>query len=106
MCRLEVAIRIIVKFFRGGLPLGRAFWHWGILGGGIVSLFATMLALTLIAAGAPAWLAVLIFAAHIPWNGVLLVGVWRSAGRPGVSPAAASLARLVIVAWLVVLSIL
>ena len=28
------------------------------------------------------------------------------AGRPGMSPAAASLARLVIVAWLVVLSIL
>ena len=48
----------------------------------------------------------LVFAAHIPWNVVLLVGVWRSAGQPGVSPAAASLARLVIVAWLVVLSIL
>ena len=99
-------IRIIVDFFRGGLPLGRAFWFWGILGGGIVSLFATLLALTLIAAGAPAWLAVLVFAAHIPWNVVLLVGVWRSAGRPGVSPAVASLARLVILAWLVVLSIL
>jgi hypothetical protein len=99
-------IRIIVKFVRGGLPLGRAFWHWGILGGGIVSLFATMLALTLIAAGAPAWLAVLVFAAHIPWNLVLLVGVWRSAGRPEVSPAAANLARFVILAWAVVLSLL
>jgi hypothetical protein len=53
-------IRIIVDFFRGGLPLGRALWFWGILGGGIVSLFATLLALTLIAAGAPAWLAVLV----------------------------------------------
>jgi hypothetical protein len=99
-------IRTIVEFFRGGLPLGRAFWLWGILGGGIVSLFATLLALTLIAAGAPAWLAVLVFAAHIPWNLVLLVGVWRSAGQPGVRPAAASLARLVILAWAVVLSIL
>jgi hypothetical protein len=98
-------IPTIVKFFRGGLPLGRAFWFWGILGGGIVSLFATLLALTLIAAGAPAWLAVLVFAAHIPWNVVLLVGVWRSAGRPDVSPAAGNLARLVILAWLVVLSI-
>jgi hypothetical protein len=99
-------IRTIAEFFRGGLPLARAFWLWGILGGGIVSLFATLLALTLIAAGAPAWLAALVFAAHIPWNVVLLVGVWRSAGRPGVSAAAASLARLVIVAWLVVLSLL
>ena len=95
-----------MKFFHGDLPLGRAFWHWGILGGGIVSLFATLLALTLIAAGAPAWLAVLVFAAHIPWNLVLLAGVWRSAGRSEVRPAAANLARIIILAWLVVLSIL
>jgi hypothetical protein len=97
---------MIVLFFRGGLPLGRAFWLWGILGGGIVSLLATVLALTLIAAGAPAWLAVLAFAAHIPWNLVLLVGVWRSAGRPGVTPAAANLARGVMLAWVAVLSLL
>jgi hypothetical protein len=99
-------ILTIVEFWRGGLSLGRAFWLWGILGGGVVSLFATLLALTLLAAGAPAWLAVLVFAAHIPWNLVLLVGVWRSAGQPGVSPAAANLARLVILAWVVVLSFL
>ena len=99
-------IRTIVEFFRGGLPLGRAFWLWGILGGGIVSLFSTLLALTLVAASAPAWLAVLAFAAHIPWNLMLLVGIWRSAGRPEVSPAAANLARTVILAWVVVLSLL
>ena len=99
-------MRTIVELWQGRLPLGRAFWLWGILGGGIVSLFSTLLALTLIAAGAPAWLAVLVFAAHIPWNLVLLVGVWRSAGRPEVSPAAANLARMVILAWVVVLSLL
>ena len=99
-------IRTIAEFFRGGLPLGRAFWLWGILGGGIISLFSTLLALTLIAARAPAWLAVLAFAAHIPWNLMLLVGIWRSAGRPEVSPAAANLARTVILAWVVVLSLL
>jgi hypothetical protein len=37
---------------------------------------------------------------------VLLVGVWRSAGRRGVSRAAANVARLVILAWVVVLSLL
>ena len=96
----------IIEFYRGGLPLVRAFWLWGILGGGIVSLCCTLLALTLIAASAPAWLAVLAFAAHIPWNLMLLVGIWRSAGRPEVSPAAANLARTVILAWVVVLSLL
>jgi hypothetical protein len=99
-------IRTIIEFYRGGLPLGRAFWLWGILGGGIVNLVSTLLALTLIAASAPAWLAVLAFAAHIPWNLMLLVGIWRSAGRPEVSPAAANLARTIILAWVVVLSLL
>jgi hypothetical protein len=98
-------IRTIVEFFRGGLALGRAFSLWGILGGGIISLFSTLFALTLVTAGAPAWLAVLVFAAHIPWNLVLLVGVWRSAGRPEVSPAAANLARTVILAWVMVVSL-
>jgi hypothetical protein len=104
--RPESEIRRIVEFWRGGLPLGRAFWLWGILGGGIVSLLTTLLALMLVAAGAPAWLAVLVFAAHIPWNFVLLVGVWRSAGRPDVGPAAANLVRLIILVWVVVLSLL
>jgi len=95
-------IRTIVEFFRGSLPLGRAFWLWGILGGGIVSLFSTLLALRQcagLACGAGV-------AAHIPWNLMLLVGIWRSAGRPEVSPAAANLARTVILAWVVVLSLL
>jgi hypothetical protein len=96
----------MVEFLHGGVPLGRAFWGWGILGGGIVSLFSTLAALALMAAGAPAWLAVLVFAAHIPWNLVLLVGVWRSAGRPEVSPAAANFARIVILAWVAALSLL
>ena len=104
--RREGEIRTIVEFWRGGLPLGRAFWLWGILGGGIVSLLTTLLALMLVAAGAPAWLAVLVFAAHIPWNFVLLVGVWRSAGRPEVGHAAANLVRLTILIWVVVLSLL
>ena len=104
--RREGEIRRIVEFWRGGLPLGRAFWLWGILGGGIVSLLTTLLALILLAAGAPAWLAVLVFAAHVPWNLVLLVGVWRSAGRPEASPAAANLVRLIILVWVVVLSLL
>ena len=99
-------IRTMVEFWRGGLPLPRAFWPWGILGGGIVSLSTTLLALMLVAAGAPAWLAVLVFAAHIPWNFVLLVGVWRSAGRPEVGHAAANLVRLTILIWVVVLSLL
>ena len=99
-------MRAILEFWRGGLPLGRAFWLWAILGGGVANLFAGILLLALVTAGAPGWLAVAAYAAHMPWNAVLLVGVWRSAGRPEVGRDAASLARLATAAWVLVLSVL
>ena len=99
-------MRSVVELWRGELPLDHAFWLWGVLGGGVVALFATLLALALLTAGAPAWLAALAFAAHVPWNLVLLVGVWRSAGRPEVGGDTAFLARLVFVLWVVALSVL
>jgi hypothetical protein len=99
-------MRAIMALWRGELVLGQAFWLWGIFGGGIVALFATILALFLLAMGAPTWLAVLFFAADIPWNLVLLVGVWRSAGRPEVNYDTARLARMIIVTWVVILSVL
>ena len=100
------AMRSIVEFWRGGLPLGRAFWGWGFVGGALVSLFSTGLVLALVAADAPNWLPLLVFAAHIPWNLVLLVGVWRSAERAEVSRDTANLARIAIVLWVVALSVL
>src|SRR3954465_4374709 len=99
-------VRTVVEFWRGDLPLGRAFWPWGLLGGGLVNLLATMLALALVVAGAPTWVVVLAFVAHLPWNLVLLVGVWRSAGRPEVGPDTATLARSIILVWVVALSVL
>ena len=99
-------MRSVVELWRGELPLGRAFWLWGVLGGGVVALFATILALALLTTGAPAWLAVLVFVAHLPWNLVLLVGVWRSAGRPEVGRDTTYLARSAIAAWAVALSVL
>ncbi len=99
------SMRAIVDFWRGEVPLSRAFWRWGILGGAIVSLFSTVLALALLVADAPAWLAALVFAAHIPWNLVLFVGVWRSTERTEVSRETAHLARLTILVWVVALSL-
>src|SRR3954453_14318612 len=90
-------VRTVVEFWRGDLPLGRAFWLWGILGGGPVNLLATMSALALVVAGTPTWVIVVVFVAHLPWNLGLLVGVWRSAGRPEVGRDTAPLARLAII---------
>jgi hypothetical protein len=99
------AFRAVAEFWRGDIPLARAFWLWGILGGGIVSLASTLLALAVLAGGAPGWLSVAVFAAHIPWNLVLLIGVWRSSDRVEVRRDFAQAARLLMVAWVLLLSV-
>ena len=86
-------------FWRGELPLGEAFWLWGVLGGGVVSLFATLLVVMLLSLDAPAWLVVVLFVGHIPVNLFLLVGVWRSTSRPEVGENARLLARIAMAVW-------
>ena len=71
----------------------------------VVNLFATLLVVFLLTAEAPAWIAAALFAAHLPVNVVLLVGVWRSAGRPDVGGDTAALARVAMVAWVAVLMV-
>ena len=90
-------------FWRGGVPLGEAFWLWGILGGAVFNLFATLLFVFLVTAEVQAWLVALLYAAHLPVNLLLLVGVWRSAGRAEVKRDTGLLARAAIVVWVAVL---
>jgi hypothetical protein len=82
------------------------FWLWGILGGGLANLLAVTFALALVVAGPPTWVIVPVFVAHLPWNLVLLVGVWRSAGRPEVGRDTAHLARLAIIGRMGALAVL
>ena len=96
----------ILRFWRGGLPLGEAFWLWGILGGGVVNLFGTFAALLLLREEVSPWLVVLLMVAHIPFNLFLLLGVWRSSARPEVGPERRQLARICMTAWAIALSIL
>jgi hypothetical protein len=99
-------VRTVLDLWRGELPLARAFWLWGVLGGGVVNLFATLAALALVTARVPAWVAALAFAAPIPWNVGLLLGVWRSAARPGVGADAAWMTRAAMLAWVALLCLL
>jgi hypothetical protein len=94
------------EFWAGHLPLGRAFCLWGIIGGGVVNLFTTLLALALLTLRIPGWMALLVMLAPIPWNVGLAIGVWRSAARPGVGQEMAALARTLIVGWVVLISMI
>jgi hypothetical protein len=94
------------RFWQGDLPLAEAFWIWGILGGGVLALFLTVFALMLLAFEVPTGWVVALMVLHVPANLYLLVGVWRSAGRPGVGPDLRLVARLVMGAWALVLSLI
>ncbi len=92
----------------GRLPLSTAFWSYAVFWGFFVNFAALAASLVLVMAGppshgtAPNWpiyLAVLAHILPIPFNGAVLVGVWRSAERPENSPLLSLAAKLAIVVW-------
>jgi hypothetical protein len=94
------------ELWTGRLPLSVAFWTYAVFWGFLLNLAATLGSLAVLAAssgGAPetsmALLSAALHVAPLPYNLAVLVGVWRSAGRPEVSPQLRLLARTVILGW-------
>ncbi len=93
------------RLWRGELPLGRAFWTYAVFGGLIVNM--TTSALFLVLAMNHLIIAALIagYAVSVPYNLIVLVGVWRSAGRYQGERIHADLARIVTLGLMAVLSV-
>ena len=87
------------KLWAGELPLATAFWTCAILWGTALNLVATVAALALLAAHAPAVLAVALGALPIPFNFLVLVAVWRSARAYRGPRLWADLARAASLIW-------
>ena len=90
---------IVRRLWAGEVPLGRAFWSYAMIGGTALNGVATLLAMALVAMDAPAVLAVVAFGLPIPYNLLVLVAVWRSAGAYQGPRLWADLARVAIVIW-------
>jgi hypothetical protein len=90
----------------GGVPLPAAFWRYGIVYGAVANAAATLAAFALVAAGAPAWPAVAVFLLPVPYNSLIVVGVFRAARRWQGRPVWRDAARLAIVAWALALTAL
>ncbi len=73
-----------------------------MLYGTLANLFGTIASLAALSAGAPAVLVALIHLLPLPYNIVAGVGVWRSAGHYRGNSAWATLARVFVVVWAVV----
>lgn len=93
------------RLWRGDLPLPQAFWTWAVAGGILVNVLTSILFLALIMGGYIVAAFVVGYAVSVPYNIVVTVGVWRSAGRYEGERRWADLARIVTVAGMILLSL-
>lgn len=92
----------LIDLWHGRIPLAIAFWHNAIIYGSLANLIATIAAYAVLAAGAPAALAITIFLLPAPYNIAVAVGVWRSAARYSGPKIWADLARIAVIVWAIV----
>jgi hypothetical protein len=95
----------VVEFVRchwqGRVPLARVFWWNMLIVGTLVNLITGGTALAAHVAGAPFWLAALVFFLPLPLNVLLTVSVWRSSGQE--APGWGAFARATALVWLAVM---
>ncbi len=93
------------RLWLGDVPLAQAFWNWAVLGGIAVNGITSILFLALIMYGQTVAAFLAGYLLSVPYNIVVTVGVWRSAGRYQGDRRWAEIARAVTVAAMVLLSI-
>ena len=89
----------IRRLWGGEVPLARAFWDYAVIWGTALNIAVTLLAMAVLASGAPAVLATAVFMLPIPYNLLVLVGVWRSAAAYQGRRLWADLARAGVTVW-------
>ncbi len=75
------AVNLFRQRWKGAVPMRRLFWHDLLMVGTLVNIVASVAGLALLAGGAPAWLAVTLHFAPVPYNLFLLLSVGRSPER-------------------------
>lgn len=93
-----------VDLWAGRVRLADAIWNYAVFWSLLVNISTTLLTLGLVAAKAPNWLAVIAHLIPIPWNLLVLVGVWRSAAQPAVPRPVTLAVRVAACIWCLALS--
>lgn len=93
------------RLWCGQVPLGRAFWNYAVLGGLVVNLITSSLFLFLISADRPIAALIAGYGLSVPYNMVVLVGVWRAADRHEENKSVADLLRIVTLVGMLVLTL-
>ena len=95
---------LIRSLWAGELPLGEAFWWYAVGYGLVLNLVTSLLFLLLITRDAGVAPLIFVFLLPIPYNLMVVVGVWRSANRYAGPRKWADLARAGTLVWMVVLT--
>ncbi|MBT6443255.1 MAG: hypothetical protein HOK61_12580 [Alphaproteobacteria bacterium] len=98
-------MKTVFRLWRGELALADAFWNWAAVGGLAVNLVSSAAFLFLIMAEQPVVAALAGYVFSVPYNIVVVVGVWRSAARYDGEQKWADLARIVTAAGMILLSV-
>ena len=98
-------MRRLERLWAGELTLDEAFWNWAVIGGLIVNLTSSAAFVYLIMAGQPIAALVAGYLLSLPYNILVSVGVWRSAGQYQGEQRFADMARAVTIVGMVLLSI-
>jgi len=89
-------VRLVRELWAGNVPLARAFWEYAVLYTILINAAATMGSLALWSMGQIA-LGMVVHLAPLPYETLVLIAVWRSAGKyaadPNNNPIWATLAR-------------
>ena len=98
-------MKTLCRLWHGELALRTAFWNWAVFGGLIIDVVSTALFLFLIMADRSISAFIVGYAFPVPYNAIVLVGVWRSAERFAGERRLADFARIVTVIGMVLLSV-
>ena len=96
---------LVKRLWAGEVPLVRAFWDFAVIYGLLVNVLADLLLFALLANDAHIALLVFAFVLPIPYNVLVLVAVWRSAGRYEGPQRWMDWARVGIIFWMPLLTI-
>lgn len=89
----------LADLWNGRVPLARAFWEYAIVYGSLFSLFSTIAFFALMAGDYPDALAILVYLLPAPYIFLMVVAVWRSAGRYTGPAHWTTLARAIVILW-------
>ncbi len=93
------------RLWNGDLPLDQAFWTYAVAGGLLVNLFTSLAFMGFVAVDQPLAALFAGYGLSVPYNLVVVVGVWRAAGRHQEDPARADRLRIITLVGMVLLTV-